>query len=49
MSKGSKPRPCKKKQYDDNFDKIKWPIKIYHDITCNCYDCRAGLSLRAKD
>lgn len=24
-------------------------LKIYHDITCNCYDCRAGLSLRAKD
>ena len=24
-------------------------IKIYHDITCNCYDCRKGKSLRAKD
>jgi hypothetical protein len=23
--------------------------KIYHDISCNCYDCRAGVSLKAKD
>ena len=24
-------------------------IKIFHDISCNCYDCRKGLSLKAKD
>jgi len=24
-------------------------IKIYHDIRCTCYDCRAGISLKAKD
>jgi hypothetical protein len=23
--------------------------KIWHDISCNCYDCRAGISLKAKD
>jgi len=23
--------------------------KIYHAITCNCYDCRKGISLKAKD
>ena len=22
---------------------------LYHDITCNCYDCRVGISLKAKD
>lgn len=35
--KSSKRSRCKKK------------LKVYHDITCNCYDCRVGLSLRAKD
>lgn len=24
-------------------------LKIYHDITCDCYDCRKKLSLKAKD
>lgn len=28
---------------------IKPKLKIYHDITCNCYDCRAGTSLKAKE
>jgi hypothetical protein len=23
--------------------------KIWHDISCNCYDCRKGISLKAKD
>lgn len=23
--------------------------KIYHDKTCDCYDCRKGISLKAKD
>lgn len=29
--------------------KRKKKLKVYHDITCDCYDCRAGLSLRAKN
>lgn len=23
--------------------------KIYHDISCSCYDCQAGKTLKAKD
>jgi len=23
--------------------------KIYHDLTCRCYRCKAGQTLRAKD
>jgi len=26
MGKGSKPRPCNKKQYDENFDNINWAL-----------------------
>lgn len=32
------------KQLEFDFTK-----KIYHDVTCNCYDCRAGISLKGKD
>lgn len=23
--------------------------KIFHDVSCDCYDCRLGISLKAKD
>ena len=29
--------------------KTKKVKRVWHDISCNCYDCRAGISLRAKD
>ena len=30
-------------------DSKKEKIKTYHDISCNCYDCRDKISLKAKD
>ena len=30
-------------------DRRQGKVKIYHDVSCNCYACRAGVSLKAKD
>ena len=38
---------CLKCRQERNKESKK--LKIYHDLTCNCYDCREGKSLRAKD
>jgi len=40
MGKGSQPRPCNKKQYDSNFDKIKWKNECPLDgDEFRCEDC----------
>ena len=45
---------CKCQDYHGHIDTSKCSIhnskkKIYHDISCNCYDCRNGVSCKAKD
>jgi len=39
---------AKKVKKNKKVNKIR-KVKIYHDITCNCYGCRVGTTLRAKD
>lgn len=39
-----------KTQFDKSLIKmLKKRISIYHDITCNCYNCRDRISKKAKD